>query len=454
MTTKSALVGLLTAGLCLSCGIDSTPEVWPPGPLTDDPIYVQYAVYYLPRPIGDPSEALRSAVGESRPEFEIVTDLGASSTGIAVEATLEQQAIADYHPPPDLDYLEHFGYGLDGDQALALQETEQVYILEFLYPLEQVWIAHKAANRVVESVARQTGGLIWDQETRQVFSLGAWREWRIDEWTESIPALSDHFVIHAYQEGDYVRAITLGMSKFGLPDIVVEDFPWSVQPQIGFLINLIAQAVAEGGEVGASGRFDLDLRTIQHPRVREDAQEVAREDAEAMAQLTFYRGLPEEGDAENRLVKIGFDRYKGRDPRTRQMAMLSSLLGTQRQVLDIDHNEELLTASARAREKLPALRDAFQRGLDPGEFITVKAPFATLGGGNEWMWVEVVSWHGEKISGVLRSEPRDIPSLVSGQTVKVDQKDVFDYIHSHPDGSEEGNETGRIIQAISAEADL
>lgn len=62
------------------------------------------------------------------------------------------------------------------------------------------------------------------------------------------------------------------------------------------------------------------------------------------------------------------------------------------------------------------------------------------------MWVEVTSWDGDVISGLLKNEPANIPSLHGGQQVTVSQSKVFDYIRRVADGREEGNETGRILQ--------
>lgn len=92
-----------------------------------------------------------------------------------------------------------------------------------------------------------------------------------------------------------------------------------------------------------------------------------------------------------------------------------------------------------------AKRAAFARGLQPGEYISVTAPFAKASGGSEWMWVEVSKWQGEKIEGVLKNEPYEVPSLHAGQMVQVSQGKVFDYIRRYPDGKQEGNSTAAII---------
>jgi len=109
----------------------------------------------------------------------------------------------------------------------------------------------------------------------------------------------------------------------------------------------------------------------------------------------------------------------------------------------------VLAASKTAVAQLPKLREAFNKGLQPGEYILVKASFARRGG-NEWMWVEVTRWSGDAIDGLLKNEPVDVPGLHAGQMVKVSQAKVFDYIRRYPDGREEGNETGKIIRRMQS----
>ncbi len=128
--------------------------------------------------------------------------------------------------------------------------------------------------------------------------------------------------------------------------------------------------------------------------------------------------------------------------------MLTSFFGWEDAVSKVDHNEELLAASRKAKARLPSLYNAFTEGLQPGEFIQVKAPFAVPDGGSEWMWVEITAWKGDAIKGLLKNEPFNIPSLHAGQIVDVRQEDIFDYIRRYPDGEQEGNETGTIIEKM------
>ncbi len=59
--------------------------------------------------------------------------------------------------------------------------------------------------------------------------------------------------------------------------------------------------------------------------------------------------------------------------------------------------------------------------------LLVKAPFATRAGGNEWMWVEVVRWEGNRISGILENDSYQVEGLKAGARVEVDEASLFDY---------------------------
>ena len=87
------------------------------------------------------------------------------------------------------------------------------------------------------------------------------------------------------------------------------------------------------------------------------------------------------------------------------------------------------------------VRAAWEQGLAPGEVVAVSAPFRSRAGGKEYMWVELRSWEGGQLSGVLVNQPDDVPGLKKGDTVQLSTEEVFDYIWKKVDGSREGNLT-------------
>jgi uncharacterized protein YegJ (DUF2314 family) len=303
---------------------------------------------------------------------------------------------------------------------------------------------------LLEKLTRETGGLIWDEETREVFSPDEWHKRRLASWKGGVPDISQQMTIHAYKKDTFVRAITLGMAKFGLPDIVVEDFSWESSRTMGILIDIFAQAMAEGATAESPEAFILDLKAIRHDEVRERQLTTLKKHATAKVQLVLRPGKWEEGDPRNRLVALGFDHYEGPDLHARQEKLIADFVGWSDTVSMVQTNKDLREASERARAKLPKLRADFVTGLAPGESILVKAPFRAPNQGKEYMWIEVTKWEDSRIKGLLRSEPYHVKELHAGQVVDVLEADVYDYIRQFPDGSREGNETGKVIEAQQA----
>jgi hypothetical protein len=217
-------------------------------------------VYYLSSPKVDPHEAVEDLLAQrDYQSFSTVSAPPDGKAGPEVFPRHLKDLRAESYAPPGFDLVQRFGRGLGRTQAQALQESREALVMDFALPRERIWEGGRLACRLVSALARREEGIIWDEETREVFTPDAWDERRVRPWTDTIPDVSRHTVIHAYQDKEFVRAISLGMAKFALPDIVVEDFSWSSNRNMGHLINLTAQALAEGAEVQRGGRLKLRL---------------------------------------------------------------------------------------------------------------------------------------------------------------------------------------------------
>ncbi len=408
-------------------------------------IYIQYAIYLLPGYEGDPVATVTELVNSKYTRYTIVDVLDEPPEkpviGLFMLNDVKEQYVA-----PDMQSIGYFGRGVSREQALAVQDTDDALVINFAYPDRFASTAFLDALELMEALALRHDSLIWDEATRQIFSREAWRELRLDTWNDGVISAQDHVTIHAYKDGEFVRAITLGMEKFGLPDIVVDDFGWSSNRPMGHLINLVTQTLLEGGEIGEDFSLTVDIGKVKHAPLREELEASLLENAKGRLTLYLQPTVPDEGDPDNYLLAIRFDNANGLTVQEQQDELLGSLFGWQDSIVYVDHNKRILDASERARDKLPQLRQDFNAGLEPGEFIHVKAPFATPDGGNEWMWVEVIEWDGDRIRGLLENEPFHIPDLRGGSEVTVSESDLFDYIRFFPDGSQEGNETGALIR--------
>jgi uncharacterized protein YegJ (DUF2314 family) len=351
------------------------------------------------------------------------------------------------YPAPGLDYLAYAGRGLSKAQAETLQKTKHIMVLDVIYPDKNYLDNYKTVNRFLYDVASEYSGFIWDSETRELFTPDAWKEKRLASYSGRYPDIVNHITIHAYNNDadEGIRAITLGMAKFGRPDVVINNFSWSLADPMGNLINLVSQSLLEGMTPNQSGELTLNIDNLQNETHRNRLKTSLKENAVLQLTVNYDEAEAEEGDPDNYLLEVLFDKVDGGSLSERQDKTLSALFGWEDSIAYVNHDAEILAASARAKARLYSLRKDFGSGLNPGEFILLKAPFETTSGGNEWMWVEVTSWDKKSIRGLLKNEPYNVPELKAGSMVTINQDDVFDYIRNFPDGTSEGNETGKIM---------
>ncbi len=412
---------------------------------SDVSVAYQYALYYLGEVEQDAFVQAAKTINRRFSDFVISTDFSKKP----IQPTIYMGLIRDVknqYAPPDVESIGYFGHGLSRKQAEQVQNANGALVLNFVFPLKDLFKAQYQSQQIMDVLADDKDALIWDEETREIFTPDAWQSWRIDSWENGIPYMSKQTVIHAYNTGEYVRAITLGMAKFALPDVVINDISWAQNSSAGNLINLVAQSFVEGNIFDEKMTMELNVEQILHPEFREYMLASLYDNAHPQVKLKFKPARAEEGDPDNYLIQISFDHIKGNTNQERQDVLFNSLFGYVDEVTQVRHNDEILAASARAKEALPGLKQDFLKGLEPGEYISLKAPFETANGGTEWMWVEVMRWQGDDITGLLRNEPQNVPGLRGGSTVKINQQDIFDYLREFPDGTSKGNETGRLIQ--------
>ena len=346
--------------------VESDEKPFPAGPLMQDDIAFQFAIYYLPSPKGDPLDCLNELLqtefkdlrwvhsivrkGDSldslkelfQPEINGHRRMNSADSG--KEGKLIEAKVINYvqtsYAPPNLELLQRFGHGLSQEQAKALQDSQTAMLLDFGYPKEHVWDGMRTALSLASRIARKTGGLLWDAETREVYTPDAWEMERIEGWTEVVPDIARHTVIRARNNGECSRMVTDGMSKFGLPDVVVDRFPWSLHRNMASLLGLFAQAMAEGGASKLGGEFDLDIRTIRNPSFREFQIMSLKANAASVALLSLREGTRQEFDPDNRIIEITFARYPGHDLHAQQQEMVGSLFSWEDSVKTVAESQE------------------------------------------------------------------------------------------------------------------
>ena len=148
------------------------------------------------------------------------------------------------------------------------------------------------------------------------------------------------------------------------------------------------------------------------------------------------------------MLTVDFSKYPGENIHEQQGYLIQSLLRPGDDVLAVMGNRDLLLkTSEEARAELKSKEDMIKKGLKPGERIVIKAFMH-----DEYLWIALESWEGGLLKGIVEAEPLVTRDVKAGDSIEVPFDRVFDYVHIKPDGSMEGNETGKLIERLQEEA--
>lgn len=361
---------------------------------------------------------------------------------------------AGFEAPP-ANYLGQFGHGLTPGQIQATAQAPGALVLSFLTGADADHGALMAAQSLTHRLAVEAKAVIMDESTREAFSPKAWTDRRLTPLADGLPDLGRHIVVRVIQPerpGDRWRLLSMGLQKFGLPDLVIEHAAPGETARLGVLVSLAAQRMAEGLTLKPGGLMPLSVKQIRHPAARARLGRATQGAALTRGQtldLETRLGQRREGDPDNRLMALTFPGAPDEPPFARQRAALDLLLGQGAVAIKGDPtlDARIAAASEAARAALSTLLKQHPDRLPAGFMLHIKGPFPTPDGGREWMWVRAERWSAEAVHGRLDSSPRRSTEVKAGDAVQVRRDEIFDYLLTRPDGGREGNTTGPLLAA-------
>lgn len=436
---------------CLLMACDSAKKIYTQDEMLDvrsEVFVASYIIYLLDDANELTMEDLKRETIQLLPSFNLVDSLGYDSLQSEVSILYTSKPHEDM-PAPELSYLAYSADQLTKEEMEKMQKPAAAFFLSLAGPTKEAVPKQLIINKLIAKLSEDKSVAILDLITGESFNSTAWKRKRCDSFKTENVDISSQVTIHLYREETFCRAVSLGMAKFGLPDLSVSEIPCSSQESFVHLINLLGQSLLEKPYINPDFSIDVAIDSLKNETLKASIIAFLDENAKQVARVHLQNVEPQEGDDYNDQFELLFSDDGFSSSQEEQQWLINQLFGNADSINYIKHNEELLSASNRAKEELPRLKKMFNEGLEPGCALLLKAPFRTDDGGNEWMWVEVTKWSQDEIEGVLQNNPFHIVDLKAGSTVFIALDDVFDYTLRKADGTTEGNETGKIIEKMN-----
>ena len=395
-------------------------------------IYFQLAIYYAPKPKMDP---VKEATRLFDQDFATRLTYRAGVVRLTEGAYVEFREVArEDYAPPKVEYLKRKGFGLTQEQSMQLQDSSTVLVLDFFVVKPKDYNYVVAANELAFAVAASTEGFIWDEETRELFAPTLWRNVRLPVENFVFANTS----MHAYQlPSKNFRTVSFGMRKLGAPDVMITEFTSAFWDPVSEMMRFLVYQIAAAGPLNSKRSWTgEELKVIL--KLTAPAEEIPR--------LALIPAPSEPGDPGNTILTVDFLEYPGKTYEEKQAYAIERYFRPNGGLIKVwREREKLMALSDQARESLKTKKDLLTKGLEENEQLLVKAFHE-----DAYLWLRLKDWRGNALSGELIPDVDthgQVPDQPAKQiTVALDQ--VFDYLHVHSDGREEGNETGKLIRSL------
>jgi len=113
-------------------------------------------------------------------------------------------------------------------------------------------------------------------------------------------------------------------------------------------------------------------------------------------------------------------------------------------IISPENDPDLIKAEQEARRTLPMFWQLLALHPEYSSAFSVKAGFDTDMGFVDYLWLVNLKRDGDKVTGVLDNEPDGLPNLHVGDTVRVDEARIIDWLLA-VDDRQYGHFTTRVL---------
>lgn len=394
--------------------------------------------FYLPKKAAGSADDLAARAAKAFPGHQLLrTFPDEPRAGIVV--------VLDKIPGPvPADSLDYFAVGLSKREQKLLMAPPAGAMIAVISEPSQGPASVRAFHELAATFAASHKGVIWDDNTREGFNVDSWNERRAEDLASEPIRIGSSVTIHVYRDGSGFRYVTLGMDRFGLPDLVIEQAPTN-SDDLGALIEWIGQQLYEDASLGKGAVLELDPTRLKSASMISYLQGRKRAGATLRGRIQLVEGSHQEGDADGPLVELKFDVSAADGSRGERIATLTTqLFGDSDQALTGD-GSGLEGAKRRARRELGQLMSNFDSLAETASLL-VKAGFDTTEQHTEHMWVAIVTVSGDQLTGTLLNQPFNGTRFRKGQQITFPLSAVSDFLLTLEDGTTKGNYTERFLR--------
>lgn len=320
---------------------------------------------------------------------------------------------------PPKDTLDVVAIGLSPAERDGVAERKQALVIEAEGNPTPEQPAARLLFAVAAELAERLDGFVYDETERRIFDVDEMLARTIRAPAGTSVFQPELIAIQLFRQEDGTeRMTTLGMLRFGVPDLCIQGANMTDAPLLAGILDDAARQVVDGAT-------DLPLTIALEPT----------------KQVRLGAVTPERDptDPENDLVELT---PEGGPTREAWDKVVTTLYG--------GSGDESAPDEAVAKKIRATLPDAVKRFQGGEGYFFVKGPFPIPederldgGEGTKQLWIQAASCSPTLCSGMFTPEPSAPTNIAPGKTVSVNRAEALDWMLRQRDGGTAGGETLR-----------
>jgi uncharacterized protein YegJ (DUF2314 family) len=314
-------------------------------------------------------------------------------------------------------------------------------------PWSRDQVPARAAFAAAAVLAEALDAFVYDEVSRRLETTPEFMSHTITAPLGKPAFAPRQIVVQLYRTDDgTARMLTLGMARYGSPDLSIREANLSSGPLLGEVLNAAASKIAFDA---TDANLTITLDDIARVSGRKPSElNPNPEHALPVVELSVLDAERQPGDADNTIAELV---PWGGSTRENWDGVLRTLFGQTPSVNQPVDDAELTKVAENAKKTLP---DAIKRFEGGGGELFVKGPFAIppdsrVDGGatTELLWVQAASCDDRRCTGSLSNDPSYATNLAAGKTTSVERTEAVDWMIRQRDGGIAGGESIRVLKS-------
>ncbi len=327
-------------------------------------------------------------------------------------------------PFPNVSYVKTFGFGFTDEDAVECASAGSLLLLTFKSPCKNIFKKNLGMMWLSYLLSKKFDGYIYDLESKELFTNNYYRDFNLKD---NFNDLRIHILVqkYPYTPGSF-RIVTLGMAKFGCPDIEIRDFKTTASLSLQRLCYGVCKKLIDMRKKSSLPPTFPRTLSIKVKEIYKATNQLSGEgeQLEQVIKLMFRIGKYENGDSQKNIVKVLPPEKMDMDKWCDDVSGKVAGFIIKRKY---DVSESFLKKVYEEAQKNLSIFEQHYENRDKKDhfFVKISVKCRNI---EELIWLKVIGKKDNNYIGITQGDAAGCSDITAGMTFQVKPKEIRDWI--------------------------